>query len=623
MERRLDSVPSGFGRRLGTALVLTFGIAACGGEEDCSVTDSCPNAPPSVTITAPTDGATVDEFQSVSFQGSATDAEDGSLTGGLLVWSSSLDGSIGSGTSFSRNDLTPGDHVITLTATDTEGASGSATVDLTVNEVANEAPTAQITSPSDGASATSGTSITFNGSASDPEEGTLTGASLVWTSDLDGTLGTGNSVTTNTLSGGTHKIALTATDSEGAFGADTIDFAITGAPSVTITAPTNQASGAPRTEFEGTGITFTGSATDAEDGSLTGGSLVWTSNVDGEIGTGESFSTSALSPGMHTVTLTATDSDMNEAKATVLAIVKPPTTGGFQIHIRWSEGVELTPAQQTAVEDAVSKLESIITGDLPNIPSTEFPDAGTCGGASIPKMQESVDDVIIYLEFVPIDGPNGTVGSAGPCFSRTGTALSLIGGMRFDDADLATLESLGLLDDIVLHEMMHVLGFGIFWEGDACTGANLPFDYLEQPSNPSSCAYNSSMTDTHFTGPEALARFDSIGGGSYTGGEIVPVENDTNEFGPGSLDGHWRESVFDNEIMTPAANATNPLSELTVAQFVDLGYTVDYNAADPYVQVFSIVLEPHADEPIVDLSGDVWRGELFEVDPDGTSRRIR
>lgn len=615
MQRRLDSVPSGFGRGIGTVLALTIGIAACGGEEDCSVTDSCPNQAPTATITAPADGATVDEFESVSFQGSADDEEDGSLTGSSLVWSSNLDGPIGTGTSFSRNDLTPGNHAITLTATDSEGASGSATADLTVNDLPNEAPTAQITAPTDGGSAEASESVTFTGTATDEEEGTLSGASLVWTSDLDGVLGTGTSITTSNLSGGTHEIVLTATDSEGAFGADTIAFSITGAPSVQITAPTDQTSGAPHTVSEGTGINFTGSATDAEDGSLTGGSLEWTSNVDGQIGTGETFSTTTLSPGMHTVTLTATDSDMNESKATVLAIVKPPTTAGYQIHIRWSEGVELTASQQTAVEDAVTKLESIITGDVPNIMPSEFPDVGTCGGAAIPKMEESIDDVIIYLEFVPIDGPNGTVGSAGPCFRRDGTALSLVGGMRFDTADLQTLEDLGLMDDIVLHEMMHVLGFGIFWED--------PVDYLEQPSNPSHPEHDPNNKDTHFTGPEALDRFDMMGGDSYTGGEVVPVENDDEEFGPGSLDGHWRESVFDNEIMTPAANATNPLSELTVAQFVDLGYTVDYGAADPYVQVFSIVLEPHADEPVIDLSGDIWRGELHEIGPDGSSRRIR
>ena len=58
-------------------------------------------------------------------------------------------------------------------------------------------------------------SISFTGSATDPEDGDLTGALFVWTSDIDGQLGTGGSISA-TLSAGTHNIVLTvltATDS--------------------------------------------------------------------------------------------------------------------------------------------------------------------------------------------------------------------------------------------------------------------------------------------------------------------------------------------------------------------------------------------------------------------------
>jgi hypothetical protein len=57
-------------------------------------------------------------------------------------------------------------------------------------------------------------------------------------------------------------------------------------------------------------IPFVGVATDAEDGDLSGASLVWTSNLSGVIGTGAQFN-APLSAGTHVITLTATDSDKN------------------------------------------------------------------------------------------------------------------------------------------------------------------------------------------------------------------------------------------------------------------------------------------------------------------------
>ena len=69
-------------------------------------------------------------------------------------------------------------------------------------------------------------------------------------------------------------------------------------------------------------IPFIGEATDPEDGDLDGMALVWTSDLDGEIGTGKEFS-AALSEGTHTVTLTATDSDGNTGDDTLTFNVVP------------------------------------------------------------------------------------------------------------------------------------------------------------------------------------------------------------------------------------------------------------------------------------------------------------
>ena len=72
-------------------------------------------------------------------------------------------------------------------------------------------PAVSITSPSDGASFGSGAAIAFAGSALDAEDGDLTD-SLVWTSDRDGSIGTGGSFDAG-LSDGTHTITVTVADS--------------------------------------------------------------------------------------------------------------------------------------------------------------------------------------------------------------------------------------------------------------------------------------------------------------------------------------------------------------------------------------------------------------------------
>ncbi|MFO7893756.1 MAG: hypothetical protein R6U63_08480 [Longimicrobiales bacterium] len=80
--------------------------------------------------------------------------------------------------------------------------------------VTGERPAVTILEPSDGAMFPQSDTITFRGSAEDPEDGELTGDDLVWKSDFDGDLGTGREIMVSSLSSGRHLITLVATDSD-------------------------------------------------------------------------------------------------------------------------------------------------------------------------------------------------------------------------------------------------------------------------------------------------------------------------------------------------------------------------------------------------------------------------
>ena len=79
-----------------------------------------PNNAPVVNITAPVDGSSSTVGDSVTFAGTANDTEDGDITGDL-AWSSSIDGSLGTGAGFSTSALGVGSHTITASVTDSGG----------------------------------------------------------------------------------------------------------------------------------------------------------------------------------------------------------------------------------------------------------------------------------------------------------------------------------------------------------------------------------------------------------------------------------------------------------------------------------------------------------------------
>ena len=296
------------------------------------------------------------------------------------------------------------------------------------------------------------------------------------------------------------------------------------------------------------------------------------------------------------------------------------TVGGkpvepFDIELVFLDGG--TVSQDNIMRDAARRWESIIARGADDFTYGEAVAAGACGSGSpaIPA-GETVDDVRIYVTIDSIDGAGGILARASPCSRRQiGFATSdpivqeiIRGYIELDEDDVARLEALGSLISTATHELGHVLGFGTVWE---------PETFLRNPSvggNPNA--------DTHFVGPLTLSAFDAVGGRGYRGGAKVPVQSGGEE---GSSDGHWRESVFEHELMTPylSVGLDEPLSRVTIESLADIGYGVDLTEADPYALPLAgpaAMAVPGG--PVIDLGNDIARIPIRVYDQKGRLVRV-
>ena len=325
---------------IGTHVITasTVDSGALPGADSISITViAAPNTPPAVTIVTPADGSSSTDGDSVSFSGTAIDAEDGDISASL-DWTSSLDGTIATdAAAFATTTLSVGTHVITASTTDSGALLGADSIIITVNAVVNTPPVVTITAPADGSSSTDGDLVSFTGTAIDAEDGDIS-ATLDWSSDLDGVLATDTaSFATAALSVGTHVITASTTDSGALPGADSITITVNAVvntpPVVTILTPADGSS-----STDGDLVSFTGTAIDAEDGDISA-TLDWSSDVDGVLATNTaSFATAALSVGTHVLTASTTDSGglpgADSITITVNAVVvcTGNTICGFELH---------------------------------------------------------------------------------------------------------------------------------------------------------------------------------------------------------------------------------------------------------------------------------------------------
>jgi hypothetical protein len=295
-----------------------------------------------------------------------------------------------------------------------------------------------------------------------------------------------------------------------------------------------------------------------------------------------------------------TASTASSPDVTFSGLSRPASGPGSGYDVTFLFKTPMTTANLRAFVNARERIQELVTGDVADIDTNlSALEMSNCGGLAV---QQTVDDVVIVVEVSYIDGVGKILGQAGACYRRSGlSGLPVVGHMQLDVDDLASLESRGLLEAVVLHEMMHVLGFGTLWPDTRyLAGAN--------------------GTTPYFTGPAAVSAFDTYNGGTTYPGSKVPVEGSTGQVGTDYS--HWREFDFDAEIMTGYLNSKvpNPFSATTVASMADLGYTVDMTRADPFRWGAARVALRAAlqdGEPPLRLVNDVRQEPVRTLGPDG------
>jgi hypothetical protein len=175
-----------------------------------------------------------------------------------------------------------------------------------------EAPVVEILAPADGTTGPGGTGFFFEATANDFKDGDIS-ASISWSSDVDGDLGSGGNIVailTGGTSGITHVVTASVIDSDSNTSTASITVHVddTSMPVIHILVPADDT-----TQPGGTAFVFEATADDFKDGDISA-NISWSSDVDGDLGSGGNIVamlTGGTSGITHVVTASVIDSDSN------------------------------------------------------------------------------------------------------------------------------------------------------------------------------------------------------------------------------------------------------------------------------------------------------------------------
>ena len=252
-----------------------------------------------------------------------------------------------------------------------------------------------------------------------------------------------------------------------------------------------------------------------------------------------------------------------------------PDDSRFNITLRFVDD-NLTEEQQQVLIEAAERWSAIITEDIANLPGFNlpanfvYPNTGEVTG--------TLDDVLIDVAFPEIDGMGGVLGRAGPILIREegmeDEFLTTYGVMEFDLAEFGEggfFNDPQQYNDVIVHEMGHVIGIGTLWTITGNTEGVLSDPPTVPPGLPNP------DYDPRFTGTWATMEYQTLtDAAGYETEDSVPIANTG---GPGNFNGHWREITFGDELMTPYAGGVELLSRMTAASLGDIGYSVNPDSA--------------------------------------------